>query len=162
MSYVAKNLLNDERIAYRTKLHWKLYVLPTVIAVFILLPLAYFALQSQLQWWWALLPLALIAVVYLPASLKRMSSEFAVTNKRVLMKVGVLNTRSVELLLGKVEAIAVNQRVWGKMLNYGDIVVTGSGGTHEPFAGIQDPLKFRNAVQAVSDPQLSSPGAARF
>lgn len=155
MSYVAKNLLNDERIAYRTKLHWKLYVLPTVIAVFILLPLTYFALQSQTKWL-AIIPLALAAIVFLPASLKRMSSEFAVTNKRVLMKVGVLNTRSVELLLGKVEAIAVNQRVFGKLFNYGDIVVTGSGGTHEPFAGIQDPLKFRNAVQAVSDPQLAT------
>jgi hypothetical protein len=69
------------------------------------------------------------------------------------MKVGALTTRSYELLLSKVEGIAVNQRLLGKVFGYGNIVVTGSGGTQEPFADIQKPLEFRHAVQAVTDSQ---------
>lgn len=155
MSYVANNLLSGESVAFSTKLHWKLFIAPTLLAVFILLPLAYWALQSQSKWL-ALLPLALIAIAMLPAYLRRTTSEFAVTNKRVIMKVGVLSTRSYELLLNKVEGIAVNQGLLGKMLNYGDIVVTGSGGTQEPFTGIEDPLAFRRAVQTVTDSQTES------
>jgi uncharacterized membrane protein YdbT with pleckstrin-like domain len=83
----------------------------------------------------------------LNAYITRRSSEFAVTNRRVIMKAGVIQTRSLEILLNKVEALAVNQTILGKMLNYGDIIITGSGGTKEFYGGIQDPLAFRRAVQ---------------
>ena len=77
------------------------------------------------------------------------SRDFAVTNKRVMMKVGVFNSRSVELLLNKIEAIAVNQSLVGRMFGYEDIEVTGSGGTEEEFANIQAPLELRLAVQSA-------------
>ena len=82
------------------------------------------------------------------------------TNKRVMMKVGVFSTRSVELLLNKIEAIAVDQSFMGRVLGYGDIVVTGSGGTREAFSHIQGPLEFRRAVQSVTDTQSSPPPTA--
>jgi len=62
-----------------------------------------------------------------------------------------MTTRSVELLLNKIEAIAVDQSLVGRMFGYGNIVVTGSGGTREAFSQIQSPLEFRRAVQSVSD-----------
>jgi uncharacterized membrane protein YdbT with pleckstrin-like domain len=83
-----------------------------------------------------------------------MSSDFAVTNKRVMMKTGIFNTHSVELLLSKIEAIAVNQTLPGRVFGYGNIVVTGSGGTEEAFSDIQAPLEFRRAVQSVTDAQV--------
>jgi hypothetical protein len=43
------------------------------------------------------------------------------------------------------------------MFGYGDIVLTGSGGTKEPFSAIQSPLAFRNAVQAASDARTGLP-----
>jgi uncharacterized membrane protein YdbT with pleckstrin-like domain len=104
-------------------------------------------------------PLILIGAICVPSYLRRMSSEFAVTNKRVIMKTGVLNTRSFELLLSKIEAIAVNQELLGKLLDFGDIVVTGSGGTQEHFSDIQDPMQFRNAVQSVTDAQIRAENA---
>jgi uncharacterized membrane protein YdbT with pleckstrin-like domain len=90
------------------------------------------------------------------AIVRRQSSDFAVTSKRVMMKTGIFSTRSVELLLSKIEAIAVNQTLGGRLLGYGDIVVTGSGGTEESFADIQAPLAFRRAVQSVTDTQSSA------
>ena len=47
----------------------------------------------------------------------------------------------------------VNQTLAGRMLGYGNIVVTGSGGTTETFCDIQAPLEFRRAVQSVTDVQ---------
>ena len=157
MSYVDGHLLPGETVAFRTRMHWKVYVGPLLLSLLIAIPLIIWAFKSDNKAL-APLPLILIPIVLLPAWVRRRSSEFAVTNKRVIAKVGVMQTRSVELLLGKVEGIAVNQGMSGKIFGFGEVVITGSGGTKEEFAGIQAPLDFRQAVQAATD---ASMGAAR-
>jgi uncharacterized membrane protein YdbT with pleckstrin-like domain len=150
MSYIDRNLIAGERVVYRTRLHWLVLVMPVLFVVVVLLPLAWFLANGawrNLAW----VPLAVGLLVLLPAIVKRQSSDFAVTNKRVMLKAGVFTTHSVELLLNKIEAIAVNQGFGGRVFGYGDIVVTGSGGTREAFTLIQAPLAFRRAVQSVSD-----------
>jgi hypothetical protein len=54
------------------------------------------------------------------------------------------------MLLSKVEAISVDQGLGGRMLDYGTIVVVGSGGTRESFESIAGPLDFRRAVQSAT------------
>jgi uncharacterized membrane protein YdbT with pleckstrin-like domain len=150
MSYVDRHLLPGETVSYRTRLHWKVYLLPGFLVLLVLLPLTILALSSDLKIL-ALAPALAALGVTAFAWLRRRGSEFAVTNKRVIIKLGVLTTRSVELLLPKVEGIAVEQSLAGRVFGYGGIVVTGSGGTKEPFEGIQSPLDFRQAVQAATD-----------
>lgn len=155
MSYVDGNLLPDEQVVFRTRLHWKILIGPLLFAVVTLLPVGWLLTQGT----WnnlVLIAPAIGLIVLVTALIRRQSSDFAVTNKRVMMKTGVFSARSVELLLSKVEAIAVNQSLGGRLFNYGDIVVTGSGGTEEPFTGIQAPLELRRAVQSVTDKQLSA------
>jgi len=155
MSYIDANLLAGEHVVFRTRLHWKLLVGPVLFMLATLVPIAWLRATSGYTNW-ALIAPAVGVVVLLAAILKRQSSDFAVTNKRVMMKTGVFNTRSVELLLSKIEAIAVNQSIGGRMFGYGNIVVTGSGGTEESFADIQAPLEFRRAVQSVTDTQTTA------
>src|SRR5947208_2253561 len=150
MSYVDRHLLGGESVTYRTRLHWKIYSIPMLVVLVALLPLAIWALTSERKAL-ALIPLGLALALLAGPYLQRRSSEFAVTNKRVIIKLGFLSTRSIELLLPKIEAIAVTQSLMGRMLGYGEIVVTGSGGTSEDFAGIQAPLEFRQAVQAATE-----------
>jgi uncharacterized membrane protein YdbT with pleckstrin-like domain len=83
----------------------------------------------------------------LAAWIRRWTSEFAVTNKRVVIKVGLISRRMIEMNLSKVESIEVRQDIPGRLVNYGTIVVIGTGGTKEPFTTIDDPLAFRRAVQ---------------
>jgi uncharacterized membrane protein YdbT with pleckstrin-like domain len=150
MSYIDGNLLAGEKVVYRTRLHWLLFMTPVLFTAFVLLPVAWLLAKgtwSHFAW----IPIALGLLILLATFIKRQSSDFAVTNKRVMMKVGVFNTRSVELVLNKIEAIAVNQSFMGRIFGYGDIVVTGSGGTKEAFSHIQGPLAFRRAVQSVTD-----------
>jgi uncharacterized membrane protein YdbT with pleckstrin-like domain len=150
MSYVDQHLLPNEAVAYQTTLHWKVYLWPVVLSLLAFAPLFYLAITSDHKMV-ALLPVLAIALLFGAAWLHRRFSEYAVTNKRVIVKVGVLQTRSLELLLGKVEGITVNQGLGGKLLGYGQIVITGTGGTKELFSGIQAPFDFRRAVQAATD-----------
>lgn len=155
MSYIDGNLLPGEQVDFRTRLHWKILVGPFLFSVVTFLPVVWVLTQGT----WSNLVLIAPGVgllILVAALVRRQSSDFAVTNKRVMIKTGVFSARSVELLLGKVEAIAVHQSLGGRIFGYGDIVVTGSGGTEEAFSGIQAPLELRRAVQSVTDKQTNA------
>jgi len=141
MGYVDENLMPGESVVHRTSLHWIVFVQPTVI---FLIGLA--AMRPDLAW----LGFTLILVAIIDG-LSRLitfrTSEFAVTTKRVLVKEGWLRRRSLETLLTKVEGIGVHQGLLGRVFGYGTIVVTGTGGTKEPFSRIRSPLDFRRRVQ---------------
>jgi uncharacterized membrane protein YdbT with pleckstrin-like domain len=143
MSYVERNLLPNEEITYRARLHRIVYFLPD--CVFLIAVLVGLAGGG----WIAAAVIAAIGVVlFIPPWIRSASSEFAITNKRVLIKVGLVRRHSLELLLQKVEGIGVDQSVLGRILGYGTITVSGVGGTKESFRMISDPLEFRRQVQA--------------
>jgi uncharacterized membrane protein YdbT with pleckstrin-like domain len=148
MSYVDSQLLPGENVMYRSKLHWQVFLFPGFFAVILLLVAigSFFSGAKGM----GLIFLVLAGFLILVPFLKRANSEFAVTNKRIIVKLGFFTTRTVELLHSKVEAISVNQGVLGKMLGYGDIVVTGTGGTREEFKAVASPLELRRAVQAAT------------
>ena len=157
MSYIDRNLLDGEQVVFRTRLHWLLFMGPVLLTLVVLLPIAWLLYDgSWRSFSW--IPIGIAMLILFTKFIIRQSSNFAVTNKRVMMKIGVFHTRSVELLLNKIEAIAVDQSLTGRMLDYGDIIVTGSGGTNESFSRIQSPLKFRRAVQSVTDAEISLSG----
>ena len=108
MSYVDRHLLPGEAVTFRTRLHWKIYFLPMLGVLVVMVPLTVWALSSTTKIL-ALLPIAAGLILLSVPWMKRRSSEFAVTNKRVIIKLGVLKTRSIELLLPKIEGIAVTQ-----------------------------------------------------
>jgi uncharacterized membrane protein YdbT with pleckstrin-like domain len=144
MSYVDNSLIPDEQVVFRTRLHLVIFFIPIVLVA---ISVCLFVYSVPLA---AECVLALAVVWFLVKYIDYASSEFAVTNKRVIIKVGVLRRRTVEMLNTKVEAVAVNQGILGRILGYGNIVVTGTGGTNEAFNGISSPLEFRRAVQAHS------------
>ena len=148
MSYVDSQLLPGENVMYRSKLHWQVFLVPGFFAGILLL--ASIGLFGSGAKGTGLILLILAGLLILVPFIKRANSEFAVTNKRIIVKLGVFTTRTVELLHSKVEAISVNQGLLGKMLGYGDIVVTGTGGTREEFKAVASPLELRRAVQAAT------------
>jgi uncharacterized membrane protein YdbT with pleckstrin-like domain len=142
---------------YRTHLNWLVLVVPILFATALMVPLAWFLSTGTLSHFaWIPVVVGSLAVIF--AMIRRQSSEFSVTNKRVLMKVGVISSHSIELMLNKIEAITVDQSFLGRLLGYGEVILTGSGGSKEVFSNIQSPLGFRSAVQAVTDAQSTSAG----
>jgi uncharacterized membrane protein YdbT with pleckstrin-like domain len=79
--------------------------------------------------------------------LRRNATEMAVTNKRVIVKTGLANRRTIELLLTRIESIAVEEPAMGRVFGYGTVIVRGTGGTPELFPKIAHPLRFREQVQ---------------
>lgn len=148
MPYVDSQLLPNETVLYRARLHRSLYATSFTFGTLTLIAMALAIYQPPL--WWVVLGLGVITLVSFVASwLRSASSEFAVTDKRVIIKVGWIRRRTLETMLAKVEGVGVDQSVGGRLLGFGTITVTGTGGTREEFDRIADPLEFRRQVQSA-------------
>jgi len=144
MSYVDKSLVAGETVVYRTRLHWIVFLWPVLITAIAIAFLIY-GLPHVAE------ALGAIAVVlWIARYFVYIASEFAITSKRVIIKVGVMQRRTLELQLTKVEAVAVTQGLLGQLFGCGSILVTGTGGTRESFSNIGSPLEFRKALQSAS------------
>ena len=140
MGYIDSNLLPDEKVVYRARLHWIIFWKPCAI---VLLGIVFVFLQPII----GMIVLAMGILACIPPVIDYATSEFGVTSKRVIIKVGFLRRRTLELLLRHVEAISVEQSVMGRIWNYGSITLTGTGGVRELFDHISSPLEFRRRIQ---------------
>jgi uncharacterized membrane protein YdbT with pleckstrin-like domain len=148
MSYLDDHLLAGERIVYRARLHWTIF-LTSIIVVLLGIGLGIVLQLVEPAYSYAGLGLAGIGLLLaIGPAIQYLSSEFAVTDKRVLGKVGFIERESDETLLSKVEAIAVDQGVIGRILGFGTVTITGTGGTQESFPRISEPLEFRRQIQS--------------
>lgn len=102
--------------------------------------------------WIIFLSPANIFTLWLQPFIRRATSEYAITNKRVIIKVGLISRRTLEMNLSKIESVNVNQSILARLLGYGSIVVIGTGGTRETFHNIAEPLMFRRKFQELSNP----------
>ena len=144
MSYVEKHLMPGEQIEYRTTLHWLVFVLPILLLI---AAIWLFSLGGNIAKILAYILMVGVLGTGLSAVIERRTSEFAVTNKRVLIKTGLIRRHSLETLLSKIESIGVAQSLLGRILGFGTIVISGTGGSKEPFHRIADPMMFRRRVQ---------------
>jgi uncharacterized membrane protein YdbT with pleckstrin-like domain len=152
VGYVERHLLPNEQVLYKTRLHWILFLKPALVFVGGGILAALLAQVPSPVWLWyvggaVMLVGAVWGAVHL---IELRTSEFAVTTTRLIFKVGLVARYTTELLLSKVESIGVTQGLLGRLLNYGDLTVTGTGGAKEVFRRVQDPVGFRNYVQHAS------------
>lgn len=151
MGYVDSNLMNGETVMYRTRLHKVLFLWPSIF-VAILGALCFWILHhGTYKPIYPGLCYIVATVILLPAYIRYISSEFVVTNKRVVVKVGFIQRNTVETQLQKIEAIEVEQSFFGRICNYGTIAVIGVGGTTQSFQNINNPMGFRRAVEEQTD-----------
>ena len=159
MSYVESNLVPGETVIYQTRLHWIVMLWHIVLGCLLLgLPgvlLLYYALSQtgiesktlHVMEGGGVALLVCGAVVILAGMVRRNATEMAMTNRRVVIKTGLVSRKTIEMLLNKVESIEVSETPVGRMMGYGTIVVIGTGGTPEPFHRVAHPLEFRSQVQ---------------
>ena len=152
MGYVERHLLAGERVLYKTRLHWVLFVKPALLMLAGVILMVLLRQVQDPRWLWIFgAAVALIGLVWAFVHyVEVMTSEFAVTTSRLILKVGLISRYTTELLLAKVESIGVQQGLIGRLLNYGDLTVTGTGGAREVFRRVRDPIGFRNHVQQAS------------
>jgi len=138
MSYIDESLIEGETVMHRARLTWWSQTGLILLGVVLLV--------------------AVIGIGFLVAAWVRMrSTEIAITNKRIIAKFGFIRRNTVEISLDKVEALRVEQGMWGRFLNYGTILISGVGSTIDPIRDIADPLVFRRKFMEATDRPLTHP-----
>lgn len=128
-SYVQSTLMPNETVNYEAKLHWFIFVphliLMSIIVGFITI------LVPVIAWY---------------------TTEMVLTNRRIIMKRGLIARKTFEMGFAKVETIQVDQGIIGRLFGYGSVTVVGTGGSKECFAYIAAPLEFRKQFLNLSEP----------
>lgn len=120
-NYVDNNLIKDEHVELETTYHWIIFCNLRAILTLFIAPL-----------------------------IDKYSDEFAITNRRVIVKTGLISRKTFEMNLSKIESVNIDQTILGRILGYGTIIIVGSGGTREIFPKIKKPLEFRKKFQELS------------
>ena len=144
MSYIQNNLQAGEEIKYKADIHWYIFAYPVIL---LLLSVFFSSAQTGFFHYVSLFLLLSGLFQLIKRILLKMGTEYVVTNKKVILKSGILNRDALELVLNKCEVIRINQSLMGRMLGFGSIVVT-TGGVTNKFDFITNPIKFRNEINA--------------
>lgn len=158
-SYVETVLLNGEELEYAGTLHWIIFAPGFASAIFgaflcLLTPQALnetFLLglagemRSYIVWTGVSMVLAGVGMIA-HSYLRFISTELAVTNRRVIAKVGFISRNTFEVMLNRVEGANIDQTVWGRIFGFGSIFVHGTGGGITPIDHIADPLNFKKQL----------------
>lgn len=132
-SYVESNLMSGEIVVYRAE-----------ISLWSVGHLIFFGV--------ILLPVFGLGLVFLVwAFIRYKTTEFAVTDKRLIAKTGLISRSTVEMFLDKVESLHVEQSVLGRMLDFGTVSIRGTGATEEPIKNISAPLALRKQFMQAAD-----------
>lgn len=144
MSYIQNNLQAGEEIKYKADIHWYIFAYPVIL---LLLSVFFSSAQTGFFHYVSLFLLLSGLFQLIKRILLKMGTEYVVTNKKVILKSGILSRDALELVLNKCEGIRINQSLTGRMLGFGSIVVT-TGGVTNKFDFITNPIKFRNEINA--------------
>lgn len=155
MGYVEKVLQPNEQIAYVAKLHWMIYLKSWFQFFLAILVFGAFAFNvtTEPTYKYAVLAVGgLLAISgifeFLRAFIRQFTTEVAVTDKRVIRKVGLIARETEEMNINQVESVEVSQSVIARILDYGTIQVNGTGHGMEKIKFVRDPLGLRSSITA--------------
>lgn len=151
MGYIDKNLLPDEQIIFRTKKHRIIFFYPVVwliISVFATIYMKDNFILSRLIF----LPWVAGAFFWASVALDYFSSDFAITNKRVMMREGFFYRHANEMRISTIAQVNVDQSPLGQILGYG-IVTIHAFGAQDGYNMIDKPFEFQRAAQLEMDRQ---------
>jgi uncharacterized membrane protein YdbT with pleckstrin-like domain len=162
MGYIDKNLLPDEIIAFRTKKQGFIIFMP---AITFLLIAIFFSISNPitdsinhafrdttfgngLNHFAAIVFLLVAFFTGLKQWLLYVTSDYAVTNKRVIMKEGFFKRYICDTRLA---SISIEQPLVGQVFNYGTIIIKGFGGSTDYFVQVAHPNLFQKCVHEQLD-----------
>jgi uncharacterized membrane protein YdbT with pleckstrin-like domain len=141
VSYVASVLAPGEQVRHKARLHWLLW----------------------LRAWAALVFLGVIVVgivIFVRDIIRLTTTEVALTDRRLIKKTGLFARHARELELTSVEAVNVDQSVFGRLFDYGRVEVHGTGDDVWVTPTIANPLAFRRELEAASSALRAAPAKA--
>jgi uncharacterized membrane protein YdbT with pleckstrin-like domain len=144
-TYIDRVLEPGEQIAYHARLSPVAY-LPSALVIIVGVIIALLGASIHFVQLFGLVVIVIGVVMAIWLWLQRVTTEIAVTDRRVILKKGLISRRTVEINLTRVESVDVRQSIAGRLLNFGDVVIRGTGAGVEPLRRIEAPLEFRRRV----------------
>jgi uncharacterized membrane protein YdbT with pleckstrin-like domain len=152
MDYVQRILQPGEQVRHISSIHWIVYW--PGVAVALLAVVAYWFSETRLLtgfWRYTTYALALVAVVLLIQQwFQWWVTEIAVTNRRVIYKKGLIRRQTNEMNMDKVESVQIDQSILGRMLDYGNVTILGTGEGFETLRTIASPIELRNSITGTT------------
>jgi uncharacterized membrane protein YdbT with pleckstrin-like domain len=151
MTYIESILEPGENIRYDTTVSWTIYTPAILLAICALASAAAAGVHVHMVGlgWLAAIVFAVAAVVlFVPAWFRRWTTEIAVTDRRVILKRGLIRRHTVEMNMTKIESVDVDQTLMGRIFDYGNVTIRGTGSSFETLRMIDSPLKLRTTVTA--------------
>ena len=131
MSYLAEVMSPNERVIQQARFAWVTYAAA----------------------WLSLIFLGIVVigiVIFFRIMLQVWTTELAVTNHRLVYKRGWLSRHVDEIELQAIEQVDVEQGFWGRLFNFGVVVISGTGVDEIRTPVIAEPVQFSKAIdQAV-------------
>lgn len=147
--YLERVLVADEQILETAQLHWVNYLKQWFFAFFGAVFFTVFLMLPDSQ------PVLNFAIVFFGVSvyfwLKNRTTEMVITNRRVVLKRGIISVHTSEIRNVKVETVRLHQGILGRLLGYGDLVFTGTGESHTIFSVVASPAKTKAKFEAIID-----------
>lgn len=131
MSYIEDSLSDGEEIKELFKLHW-FSKIPMIIWVILALPT--FGVTLLLAIW---------------EFLRLRSIEQGITNKRVILKTGIISRNSEEMKISSIETVEIVQGISGRIFGFGSIKVTGRGISDLVYKNIDNPMEVKKTIESV-------------
>ena len=152
MSYVQRVLQPGEQVRQISSIHWIGYW--RGVAVALLAVVAYWFSETRYLtgiWRYTAYALALVAIFLLIQQwFQCWVTEIAVTNRRVIYKKGLVRRQTNEMNMDKVESVQIDQSILGRMLDYGDVTILGTGEGFETLRTIASPIELRNSITGTT------------
>lgn len=130
--YVENNLVKNETIVKKADLSPVFLIVKWVLGI--------------IGVWLLFIP-TIKAIIY---TVKFFNTELAVTNKRVVGKVGVFNTSALDAPLNKIQNVSVKQTLFGKIFNFGQVRLDTAAGKFD-FYAIKGADSFKGIVMSQID-----------
>jgi uncharacterized membrane protein YdbT with pleckstrin-like domain len=148
MSYIREILRSDEKLLATGYIHWIVYW--PAIALMALAVISLFVLgSSSIAARIIFLLLALGAVYFaIKEWFQQWITEIAVTDRRVIVKTGLIRRHTAEMNMDKVESVTVYQPMLGRLLDFGSVQVRGTGEGLGHLDYIKSPILLRNTITA--------------
>jgi uncharacterized membrane protein YdbT with pleckstrin-like domain len=158
MSYADSMLAKDEHIVYRGRQHWLAPLADSLRPiVLVLLGLLLLVLQVVGMWpakdlgmvWtilWAI-PLLVGLVWFGIIFFSWRAQEYAITTRRVLKVEGLLDKKSGDSSLDKINDAVLKQGIWARIFHYGDLdILTANEQAIDRYVMLANAVEFKKAM----------------
>lgn len=93
--------------------------------------------------------MSVFALALMSGCMKVITQQITLTNKRIIVNMGWINHKTLEIIPQKIESITVKQGLFGKIFNFGSIYIRGLGGTEDPLMYVPTPLELKQTIQNI-------------